>query len=58
MRQAAKQFMDMYASSKDPVMQAAGRETFEAMALLQSVQKNPYTPANGAQLRRRRSATA
>ncbi len=46
--QAAKQFMDMYASSKDPVMQAAGRETFEAAALLQAVQKNPYTPANGA----------
>jgi uncharacterized protein (DUF1501 family) len=46
--QAAKQFMDMYESSKDPLLQAAGRETFEAAALLQSVQKNPYTPANGA----------
>jgi uncharacterized protein (DUF1501 family) len=46
--QAAKQFMDMYESSKDPVLQAAGRETFEAAALLQSVQKNPYMPANGA----------
>ncbi len=46
--QAAKQFMDMYEASKDPVLQAAGRETFEAAALLQSVQKNPYTPANGA----------
>jgi uncharacterized protein (DUF1501 family) len=45
---AAKQFMEMYESSKDPVLQAAGRETFEAAALLQSVQKNPYTPANGA----------
>ena len=46
--QAAKEFMEMYASSKDPVLQAAGRETFEAAALLQSVQKNPYSPANGA----------
>ncbi len=46
--EASKQFMDMYESSKDPVMQAAGRETFEAAALLQSVQKVPYVPANGA----------
>src|SRR3984957_1241074 len=37
--QASKQFMDMYEASKDPVLQAAGRETFEAAALLQSVQK-------------------
>jgi uncharacterized protein (DUF1501 family) len=46
--EAAKQFMEMYAASKDPVLQSAGRETFEAAALLQSVQKNPYAPANGA----------
>jgi uncharacterized protein (DUF1501 family) len=46
--QAAKQFMDMYESSKDPVLQAAGRETFEAAALLEAVRRNPYTPANGA----------
>jgi uncharacterized protein (DUF1501 family) len=46
--QAAKQFMDMYESSKDPLLRAAGRETFEAAALLQSVQRSPYTPANGA----------
>jgi uncharacterized protein (DUF1501 family) len=46
--QAAKQFMEMYESSKDQVLQAAGRETFEAAALLQSVQQAPYAPANGA----------
>lgn len=45
---AARQFMDMYESSHDPLLQAAGRETFEAAALLQSVQKTPYAPANGA----------
>ena len=45
---AAKQFKDMYENSHDPLLQAAGRETFEAAALLQSVQKAPYTPANGA----------
>jgi uncharacterized protein (DUF1501 family) len=46
--QAAKQLMEMYESSADPMLQAAGRETFEAAALLESVQKNPYAPANGA----------
>jgi uncharacterized protein (DUF1501 family) len=46
--EAAKQFMEMYESSKDPVLQAAGRETFEAARILQSVQKTPYAPANGA----------
>ena len=55
---AAKQFKEMYESSKDPLLQAAGRETFEAMAMLQSIQKQPYTPANGAELSRGRSATA
>ncbi len=40
----------MYESSKDTVLQSAGRETFEAMSLLQSIQKQPYAPANGARL--------
>jgi uncharacterized protein (DUF1501 family) len=46
--QAAKQFQDMYQESKDPLMRSAGRETFEAVSMLQSVQKQPYTPAAGA----------
>jgi uncharacterized protein (DUF1501 family) len=39
----------MYAMTKDRVMEAAGRETFEAVKLMDSIRKQPYTPANGAQ---------
>jgi uncharacterized protein (DUF1501 family) len=42
---AAQQFEQMYAAAPDPALQAAGRETFEAVALLEAVQKQPYTPA-------------
>jgi uncharacterized protein (DUF1501 family) len=48
---AAMQFEQMYKETKDPVLQAAGRETFEAMAMLQSIQKQPYVPADGADYR-------
>ena len=47
--EAARQFQEMYAQSKDPAMQAAGRETFEAVSMLQSIQRQTYTPAAGAQ---------
>jgi uncharacterized protein (DUF1501 family) len=52
--EAARQFEQMYASSKDPVLAAAGRETFEAMALLQGIQRQPYTPTAGAEYPRGR----
>ncbi len=52
--QAARQFQDMYAQSKDPAMQAAGRETFEAVSMLQSIQSQTYTPAAGAEYPRGR----
>jgi len=45
---AAMEFQQMYQASKDPVMQATARETFEAMAMLQAIQQQPYTPAAGA----------
>ena len=45
---AAKQFQELYVESKDPLLRAAGKETFEAVAILQSIQKQPYTPAAGA----------
>jgi uncharacterized protein (DUF1501 family) len=45
---AARQFEQMYASSADPALAATGRETFEAMKLLASIQRQPYTPAAGA----------
>jgi len=47
-RQAAQLFEQLYAESKDPALQAAGRETFEAVAMLQAAQKQPYRPAAGA----------
>jgi uncharacterized protein (DUF1501 family) len=48
-QQAAAEFQQMFEASKDPVLQATGRETFEAMAMLQAIQKQPYTPAAGAE---------
>jgi len=47
--EAAKQFQNMYMESKDLRMQAAGRETFAAVSMLQSIQNQPYTPAGGAE---------
>ncbi len=38
----------MYAGTNDQVLNGTGRETFEAVALLQSIQKTPYQPAGGA----------
>ncbi len=48
-QQAAAEFQQMFEASKDPVLQATGRETFEAMSMLQAIQKQPYTPAAGAE---------
>ncbi len=45
---AAKVLESMYAGSQDQIVGGTGRETFEAVALLQSIQKTPYQPAAGA----------
>lgn len=45
----AEVFEDLYASAKDGVLQGAGRETFEAVRLMESIRRQPYTPANGAE---------
>jgi len=45
---AAKAFESLYSGSSDQIMNGAGRETFEAAALLQSIQKTAYQPASGA----------
>jgi len=45
---AAKALEAMYAGSGDQVLNGTGRATFEAVALLQSIQKTPYQPS-GAQ---------
>jgi uncharacterized protein (DUF1501 family) len=39
-------FEAMYQGTIDQVLNGAGRETFEAVKLMQSIQSQPYTPAN------------
>src|SRR5580704_10987842 len=41
-------FESMYAGTMDKVLNGTGRETFDAVKLMQSIQKQTYTPANGA----------
>jgi len=45
---AASVFETMYDGASDTVLQGAGRETFKAVRLLDSIQKQPYSPANAA----------
>ncbi|HLH43905.1 MAG TPA: DUF1501 domain-containing protein [Bryobacteraceae bacterium] len=45
----AAAFEKMYEGARDQVLNGTGREAFEAVKLLQSVQKQSYRPANGAQ---------
>ena len=44
----AETFESMYGTSPDRILNGAGRETFETMKIVQSIQKTPYVPANGA----------
>jgi uncharacterized protein (DUF1501 family) len=37
----------MYSGTHDQVLNGTGRETFEAMSILQNLQKKPYQPASG-----------
>jgi uncharacterized protein (DUF1501 family) len=39
----------MYASTADPQLTAAGKGTFDAMKMIESINRTPYNPANGAQ---------
>jgi uncharacterized protein (DUF1501 family) len=41
-------FEKMYEEARDQVLNGTGREAFEAVKLLQSVQRQSYAPANGA----------
>jgi uncharacterized protein (DUF1501 family) len=45
---AARMLESMYRTSGDQILNGTGQETFEAVALLQSIQKTPYQPADGA----------
>jgi uncharacterized protein (DUF1501 family) len=44
----ASTFESMYASTLDTMLNGTGRETFDAVKLMQSIQAQPYMPANGA----------
>ena len=44
----AATFESMYGMTADQVLNGTGRETFDAIKIMQSIQKTPYTPANGA----------
>jgi uncharacterized protein (DUF1501 family) len=45
---AAQAFRSMYGETNDATLRSVGEETFEAVSLLQSIEKQPYTPALGA----------
>ncbi len=45
---ASGMFESMYVNSVDTVLHGAGKDTFDAVRLLQSIQKQPYTPDGGA----------
>ena len=42
--QAAKAFEELYLGTPDPALRATGRETFEAVNMLQAIRKTPYQP--------------
>ncbi len=44
----AQTFEQMYDNSIDTVLHGAGKETFDAVRMMQSMQKQTYAPANGA----------
>ncbi len=46
--QASATFEGMYGSSTDTVLNGTGKETFEAVRIVRDIQKQPYTPLNGA----------
>jgi uncharacterized protein (DUF1501 family) len=45
----ATTFESMYQTTADQALNGTGRETFEAIHLVQSIQKRPYVPSNGTQ---------
>jgi uncharacterized protein (DUF1501 family) len=45
---ASKVLQSMYGMSDDKILGGTGRETFDAVAVLKSVEQTPYQPAEGA----------
>jgi uncharacterized protein (DUF1501 family) len=50
----AQTFESMYAGTLDKMLSGTGRETFDAVKMIQSIQKQAYVPANGARYSRSR----
>jgi len=48
-QEAAAMFESMYAQSKDSQLKGSGKDTFDALKLVESINKKPYQPAGGAQ---------
>jgi uncharacterized protein (DUF1501 family) len=46
---AASILQSMYATTTDAALGRSGKDTFEAMKLIQSINRSPYTPEGGAQ---------
>jgi uncharacterized protein (DUF1501 family) len=44
----AATFESMYENTLDATLHGTGKETFNAVKIMQSIQKQPYVPANGA----------
>ncbi len=47
--QSAMTFESMYTTTADKVLSGTGRETFDAIKIVQNIQKQTYVPSNGAQ---------
>ncbi|MBV8808064.1 MAG: DUF1501 domain-containing protein [Acidobacteriaceae bacterium] len=47
--EASSAFESMYATSTDAVLNGTAREAFQAVKIVQSIQKTPYTPAHDSQ---------
>ena len=46
--EGAGPFESMYAATLDKALNGTGRETFDAVKMMQSIQQQPYAPAGGA----------
>ncbi|MGH9720358.1 MAG: DUF1501 domain-containing protein [Bryobacteraceae bacterium] len=57
-RDASDPFNSMYTQSKDRALSQPGKDTFEAIAMIDAIQKQTYTPANGASYSRGRLGDA
>lgn len=48
-KEVANVLESMYATTSDPRLMASGKETFEAVKMIEMINRNPYSPANSAQ---------